>query len=400
MLPKQHYTATWAKYIFLTVIGFCSWINVYAQPDIYRVGIAANLPVVNAHTDTFSSRTGFGVWGNTELPINSNLRFTPTLAFNNFGYYQNYYNDSGIAQRRKITENYIDLVAELNYLPSPVANSIRINFGMGVSFLANRTTDQPDVLGQNVTQRTLDNKKAFTPNFIMNAGINAPLSKKIDFGLQYILSLPSKIYPLDVAGRLGTVQIRLSYKFDRNTATPKKVNGDETDPNTALTSNSLYNKDSLILVVRLDENLPRIRQLKNLGQTELANKERQKTLENNLEIVEAFKEKFTLLPVYYFYDTDSKTTLENGFEGVLLNEKLERDSTYHLPKKQYLIAEFARQFDEVSQTSGMFGLVIYDEGFKNIPEPFPSFTSNAYGLLSKKEVINKFQKRLYKYLMQ
>lgn len=374
----------------------CTTKGFAQKPNAYRLGIAANLPFVSNFTDTFSARTGFGIFGSTEYTIGNHLRFTPALAYNNFGYNQNYFDTSGAGQLRKITEHYFDLIAELNYLPTPSANSTRINFGMGISLLGNRVTDQPDILGRNISRITVNNKKSLTPNFILNLGINAPLSRKIDLGVQYTLSLPHKIFPRDISGRLGTFQIRLSYKIE-----PKVFsNGEEANEADKNASYSIFNKDSLIVVVRLKENNRRVKMLKSEGLVTDADELEKETLEKNLSLVEAFKEKFTLLPVYYFYDTDSKITLEKGFEGILLNEKLERDSSYHLPKKEYIIAEFARQFNEVTQTSGMYGLVIYDADFKNIPEPFPAFTSNAYGLLSTTEVIGKFQKRLYKYLKQ
>lgn len=382
----------------LLFLVLCSKVSIAQnKPTAYRLGITANLPFINNHTDTFSARTGWGLWANTEYNIGEKLRFTPTFAYNNFGYNQGYFGDSGARQVRKITEHYFDAVAELNFLPSPRANSTRINFGMGVSVLSNRVTDQPDVIGRNITIRTVNNKKSLTPNFIANLGISAPLGKHIDLGIQYTISMPHKIFPLDVAGRIGTFQIKLAYKI-----IPREMRTVEKEEKNAVNTPaiSLYKKDSLIVVVRLKEKAKRIEALKESGFYLDAEEEKQKAFDDNMAIVEAFKEKFTLLPVYYFYDSDSKIVLENGFDGVLLNEKLERDSSYHLPKKEYIIAELGRQFDEVSQTSGMYGLVILSAEFKNIPPPFPAFTSNAYGLLSTKEMVVKFQKRLYKYLIQ
>lgn len=383
--------------LILALVIVVSNIAAQTTPTTYRLGFAANLPYINDYTDTFSARTGWGLWGNTEFNIGNRLRFTPGLAYNNFGYNQNYFNDSGATQRRKITEHYFDAVAELSYLASSKENSVRINFGMGASVLLNRFTDQPDDLDRNITIRTLNNKKPYTPNFIAHLGVSAPLNKRIDLGLQYTLSLPHKVFPRDISGRLGTFQIKLAFKIPHPKDDNFKVEGEEEEQPQKL---SLYNKDSLIVVVRLKENAKRIKSLEDQGLGVYAEEERQETLEKNIAIVEAFKEKFTLLPVYYFYNTDSKRVLENGFEGLLLNEKLERDSSFRLPKKEYIIAEFGRQFDEVSQTSGMYGLVILNDNFENIPAPFPAFTSNAYGILSTRDVIGKFQKRLYKYLKQ
>lgn len=383
--------------ILLLIVGFINEAQAQFEPTAYRLGINANLPFVSNHKDTFSARTGWGLWGSSEFDIGQSLRFTPTLAYNNFGYSQNYQGDSSTRQRRKITEHYLDFVAELNYLPSPKSTSTRINFGMGVSVLSNRVTDQPDEIGRNITIRTVNNKKSFTPNFIANLGINAPLGKRVDLGIQYTISLPHKVHPLDVSGRLGTFQIKLGFKIIPSAM--RTVDQEKIKASTVMPL-SLYKKDSLIVIVRLKEKAKRIQYLKENGLYLDAEEERQNAFDDNMAIVEAFKEKFTLLPVYYFYDTDSKTILGDGFDGVLLNENLVRDSSFRLPKKEFIIAELGRQFDDVSQTSGMYGLVVLNASFDNIASPFPSFTSNAYGLLSTKEMIGKFQKRLYKYLTQ
>ncbi len=391
------------KYTILVLLFFTigyTTKGIAQSPENYRIGIAANLPIINNFTDTFSAKTGWGIFGNVEYAVNKHLRFNPTLAYNNFSYNQNYFNSSNIAQRRKITEHYFDIIAELNYLPTPNANSTRLNFGMGVSFLGGRITDRPDVLGQNISSITVANKKDFTPNFIMNLGINAPLSKKIDLGIQYTISLPHKIFARDISGRLGTFQIRLSYKIAAHPVSNGKKANKRKNKKNVKAFYSLYNKDSLVIVVRLKEDMYRIKLLRSEGYHVDARKIEEKQFEKNLAIVEAFKKKFTLLPVYYFYNTDSKTILKNGFDGVLLNEQLLRDSSFRLPKKEYVIAEFAREFDEVTQTSGMYGLVIYNSTFKNIAAPFPAFTPNAYGILNTVEVIEKFQKRLYRYLNQ
>ena len=226
------------------------------------------------------------------------------------------------------------------------------------------------------------------------SAFNAPLSKKIDLGLQYNLGLPNKISPLDITGRLSTLQIRLSYKL-----VPEK-DGEEAvkkSKNYNTETYLPYQADSLVIIVRLKENLRRILTLREQGYLAEANEEENNTRADNLDIINAFKQKFTFIPVLFFYDTDSKEVLNGNFEGILLNNDLKRDSSVQLPQRQYLFAEFARLFDETTQTSGMYGLVIYDDKFKNIKDPFPAFTSNAYGFLNTGEVITKFQKKLKKY---
>jgi hypothetical protein len=192
------------------------------------------------------------------------------------------------------------------------------------------------------------------------------------------------------------VQVQVNYKLEKKpktTAEPGEIKKRDDDEEVERP----YKRDSLVLLVRLSENLTRINLLKQQGEPAEAEKERLYTQEENLKVMEAFREEFKLFPVLFFYDTDSKTALKGNFEGLFLNPSLQRDSTIELPQRQYLFAEFGRQFDEMSQTSGMFGFVIYDDRFRQVPSPFPSFVSDKYGILSKKEVIARVNKKLKKY---
>jgi hypothetical protein len=363
-------------------------------PLAYRLGITVNLPLVNAYTDTFKARTGWGLWGEAEYFLATRWRMHPTLAYNNFGYSQTYHNDSAALQTRNITEHYFEPKVLFSFLTSTEPNSASVYAGAGASLLVGRKVTLPDVEGVNVTQLTLDNKKSMSYGLLLTAGFMAPLSSKIDLGVQYTLGLPSKVYPLDITGRLGTIQVKLGFKIVPDyDGQPRPKKSKRKQQNFV----PLYYKDSICFIVRLKENLTRITLLEQQGFRADAQFEREKTREENLKVMNAFKDKFTACPVYFIYDTDSKAAVADNFKGILLNANLNRDSTLSLPPLQHLFTEFARQFDEVSQTSGMFGLVVYNEKFKNIPPPFPSFVSDAYGILKYHEVVERYQKRLLKY---
>mgnify|MGYP004364939915 CR=1 FL=1 len=76
-----------------------------------------------------------------------------------------------------------------------------------------------------------------------------------------------------------------------------------------------YKPDSLVIVVRLKEHLQRIAILREGGNYAEANEEESNTREDNLAIVNAFKQKFTVMPVLFFYDNDSRQALTGNFEG-------------------------------------------------------------------------------------
>lgn len=359
----------------------------------YRLGFNINMPFVSAYTDTFKSRVGWGLWGEAEYKLSSRWRVMPGLGYNSFGFNQYFYNDSGAVERRVITEHYMELGSRFSYQPLDDESSVRIILGAAFSFLVDRKTSFPDIEGTNVTRLTLDNKKSMQPGILLSAGFMAPLSKRIDLGIQYNQGLPAKIHPLDVVGRVGSLQVKLNYKIVPRRAETALQPEEKVEMATDLP----YKYDSLMLIVRVKENFTRIALLKDQGYLAEAEEERLKALETAMEIRNAFTRNLTFIPVYFIYDSDSKLALNGKFEGILLNSAMQRDSSITLPAKQHLFAEFARQFDEVSNTSGMYGLVVYTDKFKNIPEPFPAFVSNAYGFLNDAEVVTKFEKRLKKY---
>lgn len=387
--------------VVFTAIGLLISTAVTAQNNginkkdalAYRLGFNINMPFVTAHTDTFKSRVGWGLWGEAEYKLSSRWRVMPGLAYNSFGFNQYFYNDSGAVERRVITEHYMELGSRFSYQPLEDENSVRIIMGAAFSFLVDRKTSLPDIEGTNVTRLTLDNKKSMQPGILLSAGFMAPLSKHIDLGIQYNQGLPAKIHPLDIVGRVGSLQVKLNYKI-----VPKKAETVlQSDEKVEAATDLPYKYDSLMIIVRVKENFTRVALLKDQGYLEEAEEERLKALEAAMEIRNAFIQKFTFVPVYFIYDSDSKLALNGKFDGILLNSTMQRDSTIKLPAKQHLFAEFARQFDEASNTSGMYGLVVYTDKFKNIPEPFPAFVSNAYGFLNEAEVVAKFEKRLKKY---
>lgn len=365
------------------------------SPMAYNAGINANLPVLLAYTDTFSARTGWGLWANADYTLGKGWAFAPGFAYNSFGYYQNFYNDSGGVQRRKIVEHYFDLTAGFSFTPGGYNNGIKLQGGLGVSLLGQRTTDIPDKLGRNITQITLDKKKTYSAGLLLSLGLSAPLGKKFDIGVNYIQGLPANVYARDIEGRPGILQLSVGYRFVPKTEPANKALDIEMQP--TVMPEPLYKKDSLVLLVRLKENKKRIQALIEGGYPNDAATLEEETRYENMQIYEALKEKFNQLTVYYFYDTDSKAVLAGQKDSILLDSNLVRDKSIVWPQKQVFFAEFTTRFDEVSQTSGMYGWVVYLDNFKEVPPPFPSFVSNAYGFLSKKEVVERFNKKLALY---
>ena len=84
-----------------------------------------------------------------------------------------------------------------------------------------------------------------------------------------------------------------------------------------------------------------------------------------------FNENFSFCPVYYFYDTNLHYVLEKKFEGILLDNDLNRLNTLNLPEhdSNYFIVQYGRRNSNEEWNSNT--LVVYDWQLKPLPYPVP-----------------------------
>lgn len=103
----------------------------------------------------------------------------------------------------------------------------------------------------------------------------------------------------------------------------------------------------------------------------------------NLQLANAFRQHFTFCPVYFFYSSDSEKIEKGEMLGILLNEKLEKDTTLQLPEKPFFIAEITdivqdqagkREPDASYNAEATFkALVLRDNYFNQLTSPFPFY---------------------------
>ena len=170
------------------------------------------------------------------------------------------------------------------------------------------------------------------------------------------------------------------------------------------------------ILVRLKTNSNTIKALKG-NNDELMERVIAKRDKQNREIIDAFDKVFTLCPVYYFYSDDSKSIAEQKFEGVLLNNKLNKVKNIPHLKNNYLIMEFSYLMQNTDSTwsysewgvkdgksqmvdyyaggseKGPDALIVLMPDFRLVPTEYPYYARTFKGLpiieRSKEETIKR-----------
>lgn len=94
----------------------------------------------------------------------------------------------------------------------------------------------------------------------------------------------------------------------------------------------------------------------------------------NLSLIQAFREKFTFCPVLFIYDHDSREFLDGQRNGIFLNEQGVPDPGIEWPGKGHLGLRSG------SAKNGPEGLIMTDDSFRDLPDPFPGFVQrNSIG---------------------
>jgi hypothetical protein len=109
---------------------------------------------------------------------------------------------------------------------------------------------------------------------------------------------------------------------------------------------------------------------------------------SNLSLYSAAKSELTVYPLYFIFSDDLERLIEKKFEGIFLNEKLERDSSIVFNQETFLIGRMGYQISGESRTIDSitypindynnFGFYIYDQNFKLLNSPFPVYIRSFF----------------------
>ena len=161
------------------------------------------------------------------------------------------------------------------------------------------------------------------------------------------------------------------------------------------------------LLVRLKTSKPAIRAMEARGYTQMAAETEKDQRVENLSLINAFRSAYNFSEVKFFYSEDSRKVLEGEFEGIFLNDSLEKDSAVVLQSKKNIFTceltnieeDTARYFShyEFVQTDNFatvqvprfygggentfYALVIKDREFNQLSRPFPYYSRALFKAL-------------------
>lgn len=163
-----------------------------------------------------------------------------------------------------------------------------------------------------------------------------------------------------------------------------------------------------VLLVRLKTSQNKIKALEKVGLKERALQTAEHQKQQNLKIVNAFRKHYAFSEVQFFYSHNTKTVKEKNLKNIFLDDSLNIDSSIKIQEKPYLIAEYAQieqdtarfyshseleivgNFQAVmvdryegSTNFGFRALVIRNENFEQMVEPFPYYSRFSYQRLRK-----------------
>jgi len=159
------------------------------------------------------------------------------------------------------------------------------------------------------------------------------------------------------------------------------------------------------LLVRLKTRQRTIDAFKNSGYLKMANQVEMKQKTRNQRLMNAFRKNFSFCEVYFFYSEDSEKMMEGMYEGIFLDENLEKNARIVLKEDFILTAEVGNIIkdrvsvdasgNEYAANSGMSEslLVIKDSNFEQLRRPFPYYVRAGDRFIDKK--VAKLNKRLF-----
>jgi len=247
---------------------------------------------------------------------------------------------------------YLDFQAGANYYISP---SLSFQAGITPSFVIKSRF----IVGTDST--IFLPKTNFYNEWEAFAGLNFRFQGNSGIGLKYF-------FPLKDAS-FHNIQLYLSIPLNTGT---KKTNEKE---NTDQSKKQILELKNGVLIVRLKTSENAIKYLIENGKTEEAETMKQQQADMNREIINSFRQRFSFCPVYFFFSSQTDAALKGQFNGILLNEKLEIDTSIKIINPIYYFAEFdyLESDDESSTGTGIEALIVKDMNMKQLSRPFPFF---------------------------
>ncbi len=392
-----HKVQKFNRFFKVFILAFCFWMTspVSAQTETmapewsFTTFAYANLSSIPTHRNIYiaNSHGAFAAFASYRLKPKYDLRFG--LKLNTVAYSRNA-TDSFEVFTQRIREYYLDVPLSVFFYPSRTERTWGFYAGLTPSLLLNKSVnkkeDNPAYYGLGV-----DPSAPGRFDLNLNVGASLKLAPRWMISAEYTYSFTNEANAAYNAGRFSQYAIGIGFQINQPNA---KVSEIETAKKEEIFR---LQKKNMVVLVRLKTEAKKIKYYRDRGYTRDADELLEEVQAENQGTIEAFEKGFAYCEVRYFYDTVSRAIANEKYTEILLNkdgsiaEDLVGDST------DILIAEFASPYSEAFGSSSGFGLVIYDYQFNQMKEPFPYYISTYYGLVSRKEAVIRFDKKLREY---
>ncbi len=292
---------------------------------------------------------------------------------------------------QRVREYYLDIPLSFFFYPGREERTWNFYAGVTPSLLLFKDVSKVE---NNLQTRIIpDPSKAGRIDLGLHVGGSIKLNSRIMVKGSYTYSVTSSQNKFYNSGRFTMLNFGLGYEI---TKPNRKESAHELAKEESI---DVYRKRNLVLLVRLKTEHKKVQRYRASGYEEDAKAMEADVAAENEITMEAFRYEFTACPVLFFYDTLSEDIVSENFHDLFNKNKVKVDTLLN-DSTDVIIAEFGSPHSEAFGASSGFGLVVYDNTFKQLTEPFPFYTSNMLGLLTRQDVVRKFNKRMVEYLMR
>lgn len=292
---------------------------------------------------------------------------------------------------QRVRELYLDIPLSFFFYPGREERTWNFYAGLTPSFL----------LFKNVNKVENDLSSRYKPDpsrggrldLGLHLGGSIKLNSRFMVKGSYTYSVTTNQNKFYNSGRFTMINFGLGYEI---TKPNRKESAHELAKEERI---EIYRKRNLVLLVRLKTESKKIKTYRASGYEEDAKEMEEAVAAENEITMEAFRYEFKACPVLFFYDTLSEDIIQEKYHDLFNKNKVVVDTLLN-DSTDVIIAEFGSPHSEAFGASSGFGLVVYDNSFKQLTEPFPYYTSNMLGLLTRQDVVRKFNKRMVDYLMR
>lgn len=352
--------------------------------------VHGNLSSIPKHREIYfaNAHGAFGVYAARRIQPKYDFRFGVKL--NTVAYSRNS-TDSLELFIQRIREYYVDLPFSFFYYPSRTERTWGFYGGLTPSLLLNKYVSRKEY-NKNYSKFPADPSQSGRFDLGLHVGASLKLNPRISIAASYTHSFTNFQTEPYNSGRFSQFDIGIGFQLNA-------PNAKESEKELAKKEEIIpFHRKALVVLVRLKTEAKRIKMLENSGYLEDAAELKEKVDAENLLTMEAFRLGYTVSEVRFFYDTLSAAIAEERYEGAVFDENKVFSDSIITDTTDILIAEFGSPYSEAFGASSGFGLVVYDYQFNQMKEPFPYYVSTQYGLISRKEAVIRFDKKLREYL--